>query len=54
MPFLMNEGKIGKLQKKYTQNLTRCKVFDSKSDAVFFLNSKFDALCFLHSKYDAL
>ena len=28
-------GKSGKLQNKYTQNLTRCKKFNSKSDACF-------------------
>ena len=32
----MNEWKFGKLQKKYTENLTRCKIFNLKSDALFF------------------
>ena len=60
----MNEWKFGKVQKKYTQNLTCCSIFYSKSDAlyffldskfdVFFLNSKSDALFFLNSKSDAL
>ena len=30
---MMKARKFGKLQKKYTQNLTRCKIFKSKSDA---------------------
>ena len=29
----MNAWKFAKLQKKYTQNLTRCKIFRSESDA---------------------
>ena len=29
----MNTWKLGKLQKKYIQNLTRCKKFKSKTDA---------------------
>ena len=36
----MNEWKLGKLQKKNNQNLTRCKIFNSKSDALFFLQFK--------------
>ena len=32
-PVLVNTWKLGKLQKKYTQNLTRRKKFKSKSDA---------------------
>ena len=36
----MNEWKIGKLQKKYTQKLTRCEFFNSKSDALYFFKIK--------------
>ena len=32
-PVLMNTWKLGKLLKKYCQNLTSCKIFNSKSDA---------------------
>ena len=46
----MNEWKFGNLQKKYTQKLTRCKTFNSESDALFFLNSKSDAVYFLKFK----
>ena len=46
----MNERKIDKLQKKYTQNLTRCKVFDSKSDALFFFEFKIWRVVFLTLK----
>ena len=46
----MNEWKFGKLQKKYTQNLTRCKIFNSKSNAFYFLNSKYEALYFFKFK----
>ena len=47
MPCFDQRLKIGKLQKKYTQNLTRCKSFNSKHDAFYFSNSKPDALYFL-------
>ena len=38
-PVMMNSRKFAKLQKKYTQNLTRCRIFKSKSDAC--LKSRF-------------
>ena len=31
---MINTGKFGKLQKKYTQNLTQSKIFNSKSDVL--------------------
>ena len=34
-PVLMNTWKLAKLQKKYFRNLTRCKAFNSMSDACF-------------------
>ena len=33
VPLAPNTWKLGELQKKFTQNLTRCKIFNSKSDA---------------------
>ena len=56
----MNDWNFGKLQKDYIQNLTRCKNFSSKSDALYlfkikvwravFFNSKIGALFFFHFK----
>ena len=36
----MNEWNIGKLKKKYTQNLTRSKVFNSNSEALYLFELK--------------
>ena len=46
----MNEWNFGKLQKNYTQNLTRCEIFNWKTDALCFLNPKYDALYFFNFK----
>ena len=50
----MNEWKFGKLQKKDTQNLTRCNIFNSKSDALYFWIQNMTLYIFLNSKSDAL
>ena len=62
---MINAWKFGKLQKEYTQNLTRCKKFDPNSDAcleswfkiwqvVKKSTQNLTRRIFLNSKYDAL
>ena len=48
-----DEWNFVKVQKKYTQNLTRCIIFNSNMTRCVFLKSKLDALFFLNSKSDA-
>ena len=46
----MNEWKFGKLQKKYTQNLTRCIFLNSKYDALYFFKFRIWRAVFLSNQ----
>ena len=49
-PGSMNAWKFGKLQKKSSQNLTRCKIFNWKSDALYFLKFKISRVVFFKNQ----